>query len=44
MRGRAISRRYIHVCNCDMFSVVNVNLEHLKLCVLFYSWSKVCPL
>ena len=21
------------VCNCDMFSVVNVHLEHLKFCV-----------
>ena len=27
MRGCAASRRYIHVCNCDMFSY------HLKLCV-----------
>ena len=30
MRGCAISRRYIDVCNCDMFSVVNVYLDHLK--------------
>ena len=29
------SRRYINVCNCDMFSVVNVYLDHLmKLCVV----------
>ena len=28
------ARRYIHVCNCDMFSVVNVYLDHLKLCVV----------
>ena len=33
MRGCAVSRRYINVCNCDMFSVVNVYLNHL-LCVL----------
>ena len=25
---------YIHVCNCDMFSVVNVYLGHLKFCVV----------
>ena len=29
-----VSRRYIDVCYCDMFSVVNVYLDHLKLCVL----------
>ena len=29
----AVSRRYIYVCNCDIFSVVNVYLDHL-LCVL----------
>ena len=23
-----------HVCNCDMFSVVNVYLDHLKFCVV----------
>ena len=34
VRGCAVSRRYIHVCNCDMFSIVNVYLDHLKLCVL----------
>ena len=32
--GCAVSRRYINVCNCDMFSVVNVYFDHLKLCVL----------
>ena len=43
MRGCAVSRRYIDVCNCDMFSVLNVYLDHLKFCVLcfVYSWSKV---
>ena len=33
-RGCAVSMRYIHVCNCDMFSVVYVYLGHLKLCVV----------
>ena len=32
VRGCAVSRRYINVCNCDLFSVVNVYLNHLKLC------------
>ena len=34
MRGCAISRRYINVYNCDMFSVVDVYLDHLKCCVV----------
>ena len=34
VRGCAVSRRYINVCNCDMFSVVNVYHEHLKFCVM----------
>ena len=34
VRGYAVSRRYIHVCNGDMFSVVNVYLDHLKFCVV----------
>ena len=34
MRGCAVSRRYIYVCYCDMFSVVNVYLDHLKFCVV----------
>ena len=34
VRGSAVSRRYINVCNCDMFSVVNVYLDHLKFCVV----------
>ena len=34
VRGCAVSRRYVDVCNCDMFSVVNVYLNHLKFCVL----------
>ena len=32
VRGCAVSRRYINVCNCDMFSVVNV--DHLMFCVV----------
>ena len=34
MRGCGVSRRYIDVCYCDMFSVVNVYLDHLKFCVV----------
>ena len=32
--GCAVSRRYINVCNCAMFSVVYVYLYHLKFCVV----------
>ena len=34
MRGCAVSRRYINVCNCDMFSDVNVYLDHLMFYVV----------
>ena len=34
VRGCVVSRRYINVCNCDMFSIVNVEFDHLKLCVV----------
>ena len=34
MRGCAVSRRYINVCNYDMFSVVYVYLDHLKFFVV----------
>ena len=34
VHGCAVSRRYINVCNCDMFSVVDVYLDHLKFCVV----------
>ena len=34
MRGCAVSSRYIHFFNCDMFSVVNVYFDHLKFCVV----------
>ena len=30
----AVSRRYIDVCYCDMFSGVNVYLDHLKFCIV----------
>ena len=32
--GCAVSRRYIDVCYCDIFSIVNVYLDHLKVCVV----------
>ena len=32
--GCAVSRRYLNGCNCDMFSVVNVYLDHMKLWVV----------
>ena len=32
--GCGVSRRYIDVFYCDMYSVINVYLDHLKLCVL----------
>ena len=34
VRGCAVSRRYIYLCNCDMFSVVNVYHDHLKFRVV----------
>ena len=34
VRGCAVSMRYIDVCNCNMFSIVNVYLDHLKFCVV----------
>ena len=34
VRRCAVSRRYIDFCYCDMFSVVNVYLDHLKFCVV----------
>ena len=34
VRGCGVSRRYIDVCYCDMFSVVNVYLDHLKFWVV----------
>ena len=34
VRGCGVSRWYIDVCYCDIFSVVNVYLDHLKFCVV----------
>ena len=34
VHGCAVSRRYIHVCKCDMFGVVNAYHDHLKFCVV----------
>ena len=34
MRGCGVSRRYIDVCYCDMFSVVYVHLDRLRFCVV----------
>ena len=34
VRGCAVSKKYINVCNCDLCSVVNVYLDHLKFCVV----------
>ena len=34
VRGCAVSRRNINICNCDMFSVVNGYLDRLKFCVV----------
>ena len=34
MCGCAVSRRYIDVCYCVMFSVVNLYFNHLKFCVV----------
>ena len=34
VRGFGVSRSYIDVCYCDMFSVVNVYRDHLKFCVV----------
>ena len=43
VRGCAVSRRYINVCNSDVFSVVNVYFDHLKLCVVcIYARRYVC--
>ena len=45
VRGCAVWRRYINVCNCYMLNVVNVYLDHLKFRVVcINAWSKVCLL
>ena len=35
VRGCAVSRRYTHIGNIEVFSVVNMCIDHLKLCVVF---------
>ena len=35
VHGCAVSRRYMDVCNCDVFNVVNMYLDHLKFCVVY---------
>ena len=37
VRGCAVPRRYINVCNSDVFSVVNMYLDHLKVCVVCFN-------
>ena len=34
VRGCAVLRRYINIFNCNVCSVVNVYLDHLKFCVV----------
>ena len=34
VRRCTASRRYIHVCNCNVFSCVNVYLHYLKFCAV----------
>ena len=31
--GCAVLRRHTDICNCDVFSVINVYLGHLKFCL-----------
>ena len=43
VRGCAVSRRYINVCDNDVFNVVKMYLDHLKLYVVcINSRSYVC--
>ena len=42
VRGCGVSRRYIDVCYCDMFSFVHVYLDHLKFCVVCINKRYVC--
>ena len=34
VHGYSVSRKYIDDCNCNVFRVVNVYLDHLKFCVV----------
>ena len=41
--GCAVYSRYIDVCNCDVFSVVYMYLDHMKFCVVcFYGGRYIC--
>ena len=43
VRGCAVWRRYRDVCNCDVFSVIKVCLDHLQFCVVcIHSRMHVC--
>ena len=43
VRGCAVLRRYINICNSYVFNVVNMYLDHLKFCVVcINSRSYVC--
>ena len=44
VRECAVLGRYIDVCNCDVFSVVNVYLDYLKFCVvcIYGRWYVCC--
>ena len=35
VHGCAVSRSYIDVCYCDLFSIVNVYLDHLTMCCVY---------
>ena len=34
LHGYSVTRRYIHVCNSGVLSIVNMYLDHLKFCVV----------
>ena len=34
VRGCAVSRWYINVCNSDMFGVVSLYIDNLKFCIV----------
>ena len=35
VRGCAVPRKHIDVCNCDMLNVVNMYLDHLKFYLVY---------
>ena len=46
VRSCVVSRRYIYLFNCDVFSVVNVYIDHLKFCVVCINgqWYVCCSI